>query len=371
MQNNITVEIYNRNLSSPTLIEDITHKIQRLKFSTKLHGGFHICSFDLMADLPEAWEWITKRLYYRLLIRDGVKTLWEGRLEDVYLTEGGAGATAYGYYVNLSDIPYATAYNANADVVIKAVLTANCSQISSDQTHIDATGGPAITSAADAAYLDIYPKEIVEKLANFSDDTNSARWYFGIWEDRIAYFFARSVSSLNWAVSINDFAKFRLKYRGAELWNSCYAVYDAAGLARTATANDTDSQEKYGDGTNSLIRRYVIPQLGTVVAGAATSARDGWLEEHKEVYPKLTDMMLGDRVFDTNGRVYPSSWVRAGEVIRVEDLVPASVDATTVTRDRLRTYYIVQTEYNLDNQTMRIVPDTESTNLNSLLSQLL
>ena len=361
----IDIKIYDKDLSSPTLVDVITQKVQGLKFTTKLNGGFYICSFRLLADIPAAWEWITKRVFYRLLITDGPQTLWEGRLEDLTLTEGGVSVVAYGYYANLSDIPYKTAFNATADTVIKAVLTANCAQISSDQSNIDGTGGPAIDSNADPGYLDVYPKEIVEKLLAFSDTTDNAKWYFAIWEDRIPYMFARSLSTLKWRVDLKDFAMFLLKHRGAALWNAVYSVYTSAGsLTRTSTSTDADSVAKYG-----LTRTKVISQLGSVSAAAAQSRRTGWLNDHKEVFPRLENMKLGTTVYDANGVPTPSSWVRAGDVLRVRDLVPATGDVDTITRDALRTYYLVKTTYDMDAGTMRIVPDTEPSGLAEVLGR--
>ena len=364
----IDIKLYDRNLSSPTLVEVLTEKVQGLKFTTKLNGGFYICSFRLMADIPAAWEWITRRVFYRLLITDGPQTLWEGRLEDLTLTEGGVSVVAYGYYANLGDIPYTSAYNDNADVVIGTVLTANCTQISADHSNLDATGGPAITSAANSSYLDIYPKQIVEKLIAFSDDTDNKQWYFAIWEDRIPYLFARDMSTIKWRVTLKDFARFVLKHRGAELWNSAYTVFNAA---RTATANDTSSQDRYGDGTTPFIRRKVIAEVGNVVAAAAQSRRDAWIENHKDVFPRLENMKLGPTVYDANGVPTPSSWVRAGDVLRVRDLVPASAELDAVTRDGLRTYYIVRTEYDMDTGMMRITPDTEPAGMDEILGKKL
>jgi len=358
------VKLYPVDPTDDTLQDDLTYKHDRMVFSTRLHGGFAKCRFRLKADLPEAWEWITKRLFFRLKITDVLKTLWEGRLEDITLTSAGVEVTAYGYWASMTDVPYTTAYNANADVVIKAVLTAVCPQIDSDQTNIDATGGPAIDSGAADGYLDITAQEIVRKLLKFSDDTNNAKWYFAIWEDRIPYMSARSVSTVNWNARLQDFAEFKLGYRGGDLWNSAYAVYEVGGaVARTADANDTDSQTKYG-----LTRKYAISNLGGVAAGAAQSARDGWLANHKDAWPRLTNMVLGQYIADTNGRIHPSSWVRAGEVLRVMDLVPASIDAGTVSRDALRTYYIVETEYDVERGRLKIVPDTRNKRLSTQLA---
>lgn len=363
-QSDIEVKLYDRDLTTPVLVDNLTEKVQGLEFSTRLPGGFHICSFKLKADLPKAWTWISQYAFYRIVITDGKKTLFEGRLEDIELGAGNAGATAYGYFANLTDYPYRTAYNAVASVVIKAVLTAACTQISADQTHIDATD-VTITSGADASYLDIYPNQIVDKLTAFSDSTKG-QWDFAIWEDRIAYLTKRAVSSVNWGVNLGDLASFKLKHRAGDMWNSVYAVYDAGGLARTADADDTASQAKYG-----LTRQYVVPNLGTVAAAAAQGNRDGWLESHKDIWPKLEDITLGPTVFDSNGVPFPSSWVRAGEVIRIKDLVPATGQLDTVTRDALRTFFIVETNYNADTGENSLVVETESADLDAILARSL
>ncbi len=359
------VRLYNRDLASPSLDSDLTFSHERMKFSTRLNGGFYICSFRLKMDLPKAWDWVIKRIGYRLIIADGKQTLWEGRLEDIGLDASGVIVTAYGYYANLSDIPYNTAFNAVASVVIKAVLTANCAQISSDQSHIAATD-ITIDSAADASYADIYPQQLVEKLLAFSDST-SGKWYFAIWENRIPYLAKRTVSSVDWNVGLVDFNRFQLKHRLADLWNSVYAIYQAGGaIARTADSDNANSQTKYG-----LTRRYRVADLGAVAAVSAQAARDGWLEDHRDIYPRLNDMVLGAYVYDSDVARYPSSWIRAGQVLRVRDLVPASADAGSVARDALRTYYIVETEYDVDSRQLRIIPDTENSGLMSLLAKKL
>lgn len=356
--------LYPRTVTDNTLVMDLTSKVNRPIFSTRLHGGFHRASFTLNASLGEAWQWATKYYNYRLRITDNQHLLWEGRIEEPELDILGkkVGIQAYGYYANLSDVPYATAYNDHFDVILKAVLTAACAQINSDQSNIAATD-ITIDSAAAAGYLDTYPQQLVEMLSKFSDST-MGKWYFAIWEDRKPWLFKKSAAALDWVTSIADFKALRLTHRLADLWNSAYAVYDAGGLTRTATINDTDSQSKY-----DLTRRYVVPNLGTVIAAAAEAQRDAIVENSKDIYPRLSQIVLGDRVFTTGGKAYSSSWIRAGQVLRIQDLVPASGDAGSVALDGLRTFYIVETEYDVDRREMRIVPDTEISSLDSLLAR--
>jgi hypothetical protein len=107
----------------------------------------------------------------------------------------------------------------------------------------------------------------------------------------------------------------------------------------------------------------VIRNLGAVAAATAEAQRDLMLAEYKDIYPYLENITLGDVVYDSNGVPFPSYWIRAGEVIRIRDLIPASVDAGSVSRDTLRTYYILGTQYDANTMTNRLNLDTESGNL--------
>ena len=362
------ISLYNRNLTTPIFDTDLTFSVQRLRFSTKLHGGFSICTFSLKAGLPYAWEWITSKILYRVVITDNYKTLWEGRVQDVGIESGLVEVTAYGYHASLNDQIYKTAYNADADVVIKAMITAAAPMINTEGAtypHIAATGGPAIDSAADTDYLDRSLKILIEKLAGFGDDAGN-QWYFAIWEDRKPWFFQRSVSSVDWTVNLSDLARFKLRHSSKDLWNKVYALYD--GGAETADFEDATSQTKYG-----ITRYYAIPELGTVggAGAAAIAAAKRWLAEHKDIWPSLEDITLGDRVYDTNGVPFSSSRVRAGDVLRVLDLVPVSGDLDAATRDALRTYYIIETDYNADILQNSITIDTDRQALTSIIAKLM
>ncbi|KKK59421.1 hypothetical protein LCGC14_3034550, partial [marine sediment metagenome] len=210
----IVVELWNNDLATPEYIEEISGRIQGLKFSTKLPGGFTTCSFALKADLPEAWEWLVERTFQRIVIKDGKKILWEGRIEDNGLEAGRATVVAYGYYASLTDEPFYAAFNDDVDVVVKAVLTANCPEIdNTDHTHIAAVATAVVNTEADA---DLTPQALIEKLIAFSN-TDSRIWDFAIWENRLAWLVERNVSALDWKVYLSDFNRFKLKRRGGSM----------------------------------------------------------------------------------------------------------------------------------------------------------
>lgn len=364
------IKLYNSDLASPSLIADLTTRAEKTVFSTRLPGGFHLCNFNLRCSLVEAWDWITNRQFYRLLISDVTNTLWEGRINSLGIVPSRDQGTilkvgVVGYYANLGDIPYSTAYNAHASVVIKAVLTANCSQISSDQTHIDATD-ITINSTSGNDYLDIYPQALFDKLLNFSDSTNGI-WYFAVWDNRVPYLFKKDGTTVKWYISLQDFVTLELTHRAETLWNSAYAVYESGGaVARTTVTNDTNSQTKYG-----VTRQYVVPDLGAVAVGNAQSYRDMILANYAQVYPRSTNMVLGNYVKDANGIRVPSYYVRAGDVIRITDLVPTSLNLDSNTLDSLRNFYLVETDYDIDSHQLTIVPDTDNMKLDAILARKL
>jgi len=364
MKDELQIKLYDRNLSSPVSYGNILPRLQRSRFSTKLHGGFSIFEFVLRTELAEAWEWLTKRMYYRIVIEDRGKVLWEGRIQDVFIDAGLCGGTAYGYWASMNDGKYSTAYNDVASTVIQAIITAQCPQIQNDYTNFDTTDITINSAWSEEDYFDKSPRDLIEKLLEFGD-TSGNQYYFAIWEDRIPYLRVRSTSTIKWMVYLKDLKRFRLHYRAADLWNSAYSVYEAGGaITRTAVTSNTDSQTKYG-----VARQYAIPNLGPVSLASAQAQRDRWLNEHKDLWPAVETMTLGGFVYDTNKVKYPSSWVRAGETITIIDLVPASATLDVVSRDALRTFFIMETNYHIDNDENEIWVDTPSQRLDAILAR--
>ena len=358
----MSLKLFDNNLASPTLIRDITNEVSGLRFSTILHGGFGIASFDLAADINEAWYWRTHYFLHRLVIHEKDYTVFEGRLEDMEFIKSGLRATFFGYYSNLGDVANdGTATEAgNADVIIKSWLTEFCAQISADQTNIQATD----IALANVCSIDDTLLSALDKLSRFSDSTLQT-WYFAIWEDRVPYFFPRSISTVDWLVFMGDIESMSLRVSAKLLWNAVYTVYDVAGTAtRTGVSTNADSVTKYG-----VTRRKAISDVGTVAQAAAENQRDWQLVETQELYQQTDRFSIAGSVHNSNGVRFPNCRIRAGDVIRIQDLVPASADVTTVARDALRTFYVKETEYDADTGVVTIIPDTESLRLESVLAK--
>ncbi len=350
------ITLFNADLTTPIEDIELTSIVQNLRFSTKIPGGFNKCSFSLRADLPEAYEWVKGKYNYRLVITDLGKVLFEGRVEEPEFGTGHVGAVCYGYYANLADIPYQTAFNAFASVTIKAALTAVCPQINADQSKIAATD--TVIDDDNQKLLDLYPQQLFDKLLAGSDSTFGV-WDFAIWEDRIPYLTKRDVTTPKWIVDLADFTNYRFRYRLVTMWNKAYTVYTVAGVInRTAQADKPASQAKYG-----ITREYVVPNIGEQLAATAQNYRDGAIEHSDEIWPTALNTVLGSRVYDANGVEHPSSHVRAGDVIRIRDLIPTTSNLSDIDQDRFQTFYILETSYDdqlrrntliLDNQDIKL-----------------
>jgi hypothetical protein len=358
----LSIKLYNRDLVTPLMVQDLTMLLSGLKFSTRLHGGFNTCSFVIPANPATTWDWLNRKMCCRLVIDDNSRTIWEGRVEGVEPQPRQQTIDAYGYYAALTDQPYSTAYNDTTGNVIKAMLTAACPVISSDQSHIDVTG-TTVDSAAGGKYLDRSVKDLVEMLAGFSDASGNA-FYFAVWENRIPYFFKRILSSVDWKVSVQDTQNYNSMLGMTNLWTSCYAIYTSGGvLTRTATVTDAAAVTKWG-----IDRTYVIPNLGEVGATAADNAAASWVADNKNILPNVSNLTIGGPALDANGVEWPVYFIRAGDIIRLDDWLPVSTALSTVERDALSTFFITQTSYSADNNKLTITVEHADSALSAQLA---
>jgi hypothetical protein len=371
----LEVRIYDNNLASPTLIQDVTDRISNLTFSTALNGGFRTCGFKISMTVGEAWNWLSregKRGYhfYRVTIHDEQILVWEGRIMSIQLQISGRDhlltVTAVGYWSACQDQYYTSTGNTDwtsgsnhfMHEIISEMLTEECPDISTNQNNLE-------EADVDLAGIDLsakeYPQRRINDLVKLSS-SDHAVWFFAIWDDRVPYLFKRSVTDIDWHVWLDSFNNLRLDQSAIALRNSVIPVHgttlgtavdNAASLllyprreiqytlpTDTPSASQEDAATAYATEQGSPRQRQGFQISGRVYR--ATAATGGRLEE------------------------MPKYMIRAGEVIRIQDLVPASVP---VALDDVRTFYIMETNYNADQDTMTIQPDTRSTRLTTVLSE--
>jgi len=374
----LQVRLYDNNLSTPTLIEDLTERVSNLRISTSLNGGFQFCSFRLSSSIGEAWNYLSregKRGYhfYRLVVNEEQRVIWEGRVSEIQLLieaqYQGLEIKAFGYWSSMRDQFYTdndgTDWTSGSghqiDDIIKEVLTDECPDINSDQSNIAA-------GSRDLAGIDFstkaYPQDIVNDLTKNSDDDNSV-WFFAIWENRIPYLFKRAVTQVDHYVWLESLDDLRLTQSATELRN---AILPFVGSTEGTTQTNTTSLALYP-------RREFKVSLKTgtnanTQGDAATTAAE------ERGFPRQ------QQSFTVSGRIYnavagdagarleeiPLWRVRAGDVIRIQDLVPAT--AATPSLDDVRTFYIMETEYDADTNTLTVQPDRRRRSLPSIIAKI-
>jgi hypothetical protein len=377
-QPTLQVRLYNNNLSTPVLIEDLTDKVEGLSFSTALNGGFHSCSFALAADLGYAWNFLSregKRGYHfnRITVHEEQRLIWEGRIVDIELNilsaRHNVKVVAHGYWGSMKDQYYSD--NAGTDWtsgsghqihdIIKEVLDDECPDINSDQTNIADT-------SRDLAGIDFsakeYPQDIVNKLTDLSDSDGST-WFFAIWEDRKPYLFKRAVTAVDYYVWLEDLSDLKLQQSAVQLRN---AILPFVGSTEGTTQTDATSLALYP-------RRELKISLNTGVNAntqadaAGTAAIDKSLPRQQQSFSingKIYSAVAGDS--GAKMQEVPLWRVRAGEVIRIQDLVPNS--AATPAFDDVRTFYIMETDYNADTNMLKLQPDRRRRSLANTLAKL-
>ena len=374
----LQVRLYDNNLSTPTLIEDLTDRVSNLRISTSLNGGFQFCSFRISSSIGEAWNYLSregKRGYhfYRLVVNEEQRVIWEGRVSEIQLLieaqYQGLEIKAFGYWSSMRDQFYTdndgTDWTSGSghqiDDIIKEVLTDECPDINSDQSNIAA-------GSRDLAGIDFstkaYPQDIVNDLTKNSDDDNSV-WFFAIWENRIPYLFKRAVTQVDHYVWLESLDDLRLTQSATELRN---AILPFVGSTEGTTQTNTTSLALYP-------RREFKVSLKTGTnanrqGDAATTAAE------ERGFPRQ------QQSFTVSGRIYnavagdagarleeiPLWRVRAGDVIRIQDLVPAT--AATPSLDDVRTFYIMETEYDADTNTLTVQPDRRRRSLPSIIAKI-
>ncbi len=369
----LSVRLYPADVTSSTLEADLTDMVAGLRFTTQLHGGYGQCSFVLNTGYATAWGWYDRfARWKRLVVQDAAwkaagveKLVWEGRIEDTELILGGVRVTAFGYWASCYHIPHmdyagaspaAFTYNANehADDIIADVLTQSCPKISAT-THLSDPGLIIATAADPLAWEDEYPGDIITEIAKIG--ASDKRWWFAVWEGREPWFVSETISAVTWNVRLEDFAPGGLSLRKSptDYASEVYAVYLAGGVVtRTATASDATIAAE------NVRKVHVVGNMGEIDSAVATERRDTELAWRKYIQPASRFTLRG-AVYDANYLRCPLWRVRAGDVIRIADLVPEST--TAVSLDKLRTFYILRTDYDADRNTLTLEPDVNTANL--------
>ncbi|MBC8274026.1 MAG: hypothetical protein H8E40_03530 [Chloroflexi bacterium] len=345
---------YDDDLSSPEYQGDLTPYIEDLGFTTKLHGGFDFLIAGLNRPLVPAWRWLQEHYHHRLILLDRMhQTHFEGRVEDVRMTDKGVEIVVAGYWASCFDQVYnrANAGLEDISVLIKAALTDSCPAISSDQSNI------ADNTMEVPQYLDDdrYPGDLITGWCEQSDSEGDATYFFAVWENRIPHYSKIQASEADWVVHRSALAPqgLRLQASAANIYTRVKTKY--SNIVNTTSAElETAWASDYTGPLGSAIRDHVLSLSGST-STAAQKARDAFLAAHVNLKYNLA-ITVEKKMTDAQGALWPNWYVRAGDVIDILDLIPHELlfDLSESGLDRI---YIKATHWR--NGSLEIVPDME------------
>ncbi len=260
------------------------------------------------------------------------------------------------YYVRCTDVRVTTSGSTiYADEIAAALATyvngINSAQLSASSALISS---PAI-DLHDEVYEDDLPSDILDRLARLGDNSTPVALYeVGVWDKQLVSFQKRGQAARQWYVDISE---LELERTIDALCNSAYATYqEAAGrMLRTAIGTDADSVARYG-----LTRRRVV-HTDTTSSTQAGIHRDAALQDGKDPHPRIR--IDFDALYDASGTRWPLWSARAWDTCTIRNLPPTLSTAI----DRIRTFRIIESEYDADGDRLTLTPEQYLPTLETLV----
>lgn len=235
---------------------------------------------------------------------------------------------------------------------IAGALAATINGINSDQLSASAALIEATTTdLQDEVYEDALPADILDRLALLHG------YECGVYEGQRLHFRPKGSAGQHWFVDVTRILELERSLE--EIRNSAYGVYaDANGRAlRTAVADDTQSQARYG-----LVRRGLVT-VQTTSATEAETHRDVFLADRADF--AMRARIEFDRVYGDNQAEVPLWVIRAGDTVTMRNLPPTLGTAV----DNIRTFVVGFTEMDAGAGQMGLEPETPTPTLVTLVAR--
>ena len=215
-----------------------------------------------------------------------------------------------------------------------------------------------------------YPQDIIVDILAPLADSNGSLYYFTVYEDRKPRWAPRDpAAAVDWFLKMEDTASGRFGRQGKHIRNH---IKPFAGTTEGTGTTDAESTGLYP-------LRELVLEIGTGLPSTALNdARDAAIKDRRlpaqDQSIAITGHIYSPRGIDggpvpTTSRIErPKYWVRAGQTLRIDDLLPASI--STPSLDSLRTFFILETNYDAIADVLTVVPDRPPGKLTTLLARL-
>jgi hypothetical protein len=271
----------------------------------------------------------------------------------VYIGETGA------VYLKITNIRVksTTSTTLYADEIVKSVRdrvnTVNASAISTSNRLITS---PTI-NLLQAIYEDTAPSAVLDELAQLGDSAGQ-HYEWGVFDGRELFFRPVGSAARQWAI---DAADLDIEQSLDGLFNSTYGLYqDANGRTlRTAAQTNAQSIGRYG------LTRQASQEADTTSSATAITIAATATAATATPIPRATVKV---RRFSTlTGAPARGEWVRSGDTVTIRNLPPSTSSAV----DKVRTFTVAQTSFNLDTGDVTVIPESPGPDLEFQIAQLL
>jgi hypothetical protein len=170
------------------------------------------------------------------------------------------------------------------------------------------------------------------------------------------YFRPRSTANATWYIDISE---PEIEQSIDSLYNSVYAVYsDPSNQTLRSTVNtDVPSVIHYG------LTRQMALSVNSTSSIQAGLQRDAALADKKTAQPRVG--IVVHQLYDAQGNWWPAYYAQAGDTVIIRNFPPTL--STSI--DRIRIMRIVRTNYNGNEDSMTIEPESPIPTLQVLLAK--
>lgn len=293
-----------------------------------------------------------------------------------WLLEPTSGRSPRNYTVMLTYSYYTTSE------IIEDALTLEVPAVASDYSHIGDTGTPVgfwAPPIEDSGGM--YPGELIEKLASFSD-SNNTQWNYWLVSQKlnglqpqkpIAYFQAQlndgtfDYNIYRWMLSSNSDVGTR---NIQEMRNSVMAIYrnledgEPAIAPELGPLEDATSIAKYW-------RREAIVSAGDADDEIALTYVGLYLDKFKDALLGKAITITAPYILDNNGARVPLWFpIKFGKsYFRLADVYPDAI-SFTITSNRLFSGQAIEMQYTYSSNQLQLTLDTESNELDALIARM-
>jgi hypothetical protein len=335
--------------SSASLTATTIPDFENLTVETCMPGGFTVANFTLHRNIGVPYPDVAS--YNEIKIIEGPWVLFEGYIDMVSrsINPDSLDVQCLGWSAILNQC------GTTADIIVTGAGNNQASDFITNVMFADSdittflTAGTIDTS--DFAYQagTTFEFKPFKTYQDCLEEFNGTNYYdYGCWEDKSFFWTPRS-DSVDWLVSTLDCSDVSISPNPDWLCNRVIVSYGDGDFMQQTIREDTDSQTKYG---RRIIKTLELQNI--YILADAQRYGDQYITEHKDL--KVTSELTTSRVFTTAGAEVPLYRVRAGDIVKVIDWMPASELLMDVNVTDITTFKIKSTSYDHSDNSLQITP---------------